>query len=73
MKGSRISEEQIIGVLREREAGAKEVCRRPAPGLPGDTENFNIFATVRIAAGFRTESAPSTYAARPEQHPRSQA
>ena len=30
MKGSRFSEEQIIGVLREQEAGAKtqEVCRR---------------------------------------------
>jgi len=30
MKGSRLSEEQIIGILREREAGAKtpEVCRR---------------------------------------------
>lgn len=30
MKGSRFSEEQIIGILREQEAGAKtqEVCRR---------------------------------------------
>jgi putative transposase len=30
MKGSRFSEEQIIGVLREHEVGAKaeEVCRR---------------------------------------------
>ena len=30
MKGGRFSEEQIIGVLREHEAGAKteEVCRR---------------------------------------------
>jgi putative transposase len=30
MKGSRFGEEQIIGVLREHEAGAKteEVCRR---------------------------------------------
>ena len=30
MKGSRFSEEQIIGVLREHQAGAKteEVCRR---------------------------------------------
>jgi len=30
MKGSRFSEEQIIGVLREQEAGARteEVCRR---------------------------------------------
>ena len=30
MKGSQFSEEQIIGILREQEAGAKtqEVCRR---------------------------------------------
>jgi hypothetical protein len=30
MKGSRFSEEEIIGVLREQEAGAKnqQVCRR---------------------------------------------
>jgi putative transposase len=30
MKGSRFSEEQIIGILRERDAGGKteEVCRR---------------------------------------------
>jgi len=30
MKGSRFSEEQIIGILREQEAAAKtrEVCRR---------------------------------------------
>ena len=30
MKGTRFSEEQIIGVLREQEAGVKteEVCRR---------------------------------------------
>ena len=30
MKGSRFSEEQIIGILREQEAGAKtqDVCRR---------------------------------------------
>jgi hypothetical protein len=27
MKGSRFSEEQIMGVLREHEAGAEEVCR----------------------------------------------
>jgi putative transposase len=37
MKGSRFSEEQIIGVLREHEAGAKteEVCRRH--GISGAT------------------------------------
>jgi putative transposase len=30
MKGSRFNEEQIIGILREQEAGAKtqEICRR---------------------------------------------
>src|SRR6267378_1003474 len=33
MKGSRFTEEQIIGVLRQQEAGARteEVCRRRAP------------------------------------------
>jgi hypothetical protein len=42
MKGSRFSEEQIIGVLREHEAGAKteEVCRRhgisSAPSTSGN-------------------------------------
>ena len=37
MKGSRFSEEQIIGVLREHEAGARteEVCRRH--GISGAT------------------------------------
>jgi putative transposase len=37
MKGSRFNEEQIIGVLREHEAGAKteEVCRRH--GISGAT------------------------------------
>jgi putative transposase len=37
MKGSRFSEEQIIGVLREREAGAKpeDLCRRH--GIPSAT------------------------------------
>ncbi len=37
MKGSRFSEEQIIGVLREHEAGAQteEVCRRH--GISGAT------------------------------------
>lgn len=30
MKGSRVSEEQIIGILREQEAGSKtaDVCRK---------------------------------------------
>jgi putative transposase len=37
MKGSRFSEEQIIGILREQEAGAKtaEVCRKH--GISGAT------------------------------------
>ena len=36
MKGSRFSEEQIIGVLREQEAGARteEVCRRHGISSP---------------------------------------
>jgi hypothetical protein len=49
MKGSRFSEEQIIGVLREHQAGAKteEVCRRhgisihsTCSGLKVDPDNL---------------------------------
>ena len=49
MKGSRFSEEQIIGVLREHEAGAKteEVCRRH--GISSDT--VQVESQVRRAGG----------------------
>jgi putative transposase len=64
MKGSRFTEEQIIGVLREQEAGARteEVCRRhgissatfwrKGPGGPAGLQNAFILR-LQIAPRFR--------------------
>ena len=50
MKGSRFSEEQIIGVLREHEAGAKteEVCRRHG------VSSATLSSGKRSTAGWRS-------------------
>ena len=51
MKGSRFSEEQIIGVLREHEAGAKtdELCR--LHGISSAT----LISGKRNTAGWRSQ------------------
>ena len=56
MKGSRFTEEQIIGVLREQEAGARteEVCRRH--GIL-ERDILQVESEVRRAGGLGRQAA----------------
>jgi hypothetical protein len=57
MKPSRFTEEQIIGILREQEAGAKtvDVCRRRCGFVPGPGRPRNL---ARLADGAARPARP---------------
>lgn len=49
MKRSRFTEEQIIGILKEQEAGAKmaDVCRKYGISLRGPSVRMRLFINTR--------------------------
>lgn len=58
MKRSRFSEEQIIGILREQEAGAKtaEVCRRHGISSPTFYTGMAKFGGMEVSEAKRLTS-----------------